>query len=644
MTEQHDPAPGAPVEPAAPAPAATPAATAPPVAPAPKQGIWDEIKDHKVLQWAIAYLGAALAIAQAHELVSSAFGWPRVVDRVVIVALILGLPVALTIAWYHGHRAMRRISAGELAILSVLLLVGVLFFSIALRRDDAGIAAAGTAAATAVPAVPAVAAPATNASAAVGAPLPNKIAVLPCDNQSPDPEDAYFASGLHQDIIWQLDKLRDLNAIPRVTVLRYAGSDMPIAAIAAELGARALLACTVRYAENRVRITAELVDATGLRTLWQENYEPSLSDVADVFAVQADIAMNIADACSVALTEAELELLEKPATVSTEAWVLWLRAYEEPDYDETIDLLEQAVAADAQFARAQAVLAFLWATELINTNYAAAIAPEARPEHQAKVRSYAERALALEPTVPFARSALTLTAMLNWQWSEAYERLVRARELTPNDVTQYDIFLLSYLGRYEEALGVVQRAEQLYPNEPDNAMWRGWALGFAGNYDAAVAAFAPAVVEAPGEDGRLLARDWLTRMEIARGNRAAALEQLRLSESSAGTERPALFLPMWAYAYGRLGQTEDARRIFAEIEQREAAGTRFGAGGWAMASLAIGDEDRALEWLEAAASKAEKHELDEGFFNLMALRANVTNDDALRQSRFVDVLGKIKGQ
>ena len=101
---------------------------------------------------------------------------------------------------------------------------------------------------------------------------------------------------------------------------------------------------------------------------------------------------------------------------------------------------------------------------------------------------------------------------------------------------------------------------------------------------------------------------------------------------------------MWAYAYRRLGEVEDARRIFAEMKQREAAGTRFGAGGWAMASLAVDDVERALEWLEAAADKAARHELDEGFFNLMALRANVTNDATLRQRKFVDVLSRIRGE
>jgi TolB-like protein len=627
MTEEHEPAgPEAPVDPPAP--------------PVPKRDLWSEVKEHRVLQWALAYLGGALAIAQAHELVSDAFGWPNVVDRIVIVTLIVGLPVALTIAWYHDRRELRRMSLAELSILSVVLLVGGLLFGAVLLGGDAAESSTAETSTTPVAApVPAITRPTEAATA--GTPLPNKIAVLPCDNQSPDPADAYFASGLHQDIIWQLDKLQSLNAIPRVTVLRYADTDMPVAAIAAELGARALLDCTVRYADNRVRITAALVDATGLQTLWQDEYEPSLADIKDVFAVQADIAMNIADACKVVFTADEIELLARSQTESTEAYVLFLKALEEPDYAKTIELFEQAVAADPQYAAARAALAFLWATELINTNFSTAVSVEGRAEREAKVRAYAEGALATDPTVPYARSALTLSGMLNWRWSEAYERLVRARELTPNDVTQYDIFLLSSLGRHDEAMNVVERGEQLYLNDPP--WWRGWASGFAGEYDAAAAAFASVVAESPGESG-LLARDWLARMEAARGNGSAALEQLRLSENIAAADRQALFLPMWAYVYGRLGLADDARRIFAEIEQREAAGTRFGAGGWAMAELAVGNTTRALEWLDAAAAKAASHELDEGFFNLMALRANVTNDDVLRQREFVDVLRRIKGE
>ncbi len=628
-SSQQEPVAASPEAPAV----AAPPAEEPPVED-PRGQVWERIKEHKVIQWAIAYLGAALAIGEAQDLLANAFEWPTFARRAVVLTLAVGFPIAVTVAWYHGHRALRRVSVGELSILSVLTLLGALVFVVALRQDEPAPAAQSAAVLQAI-------LPAPTPAATTSTALPNKVAVLPCENQSPDPNDAYFASGLHQDIIWQLDKLKNLTAIPRLTVLRYADTSLSVSEIAAELSVRALLSCTIRYAESRVRITAVLVDATGLMTLWQQAYEPSTADITDVFAVQADIAMNIAGALSVVFTPAEQALLDKPPTVSTEAYVLFLKALETPTYDATIALLEQSVAADGQFAAPRAALAFLWASELSNTSYAAAISAEARDEHEARVRDYAERALALDPRAPYARAALTIAEMLNWHWSDAYARIVRAREATPNDVTQYDLFLLAYLGRHDEAMSVVQRGEQLYPGEPDN--WRGWALAYAGRYAEAAAAFAANVARVPGEQG-LGARTWLALMEVARGNSAAALEQLRLSETIAADERPPLYLSMWTYGYGRIGQAADARRLFAEMEQREAAGTRFGVGGWAMAALAVGDRQRALDRLDEAADKVAGHELDEGFFNLMALRANVTNDDVLRQREFVDVLSRIKGE
>ena len=181
----------------------------------------------------------------------------------------------------------------------------------------------------------------------------------------------------------------------------------------------------------------------------------------------------------------------------------------------------------------------------------------------------------------------------------------------------------------------MQRGEQLYPNETDNFMWRGWAFGFAGRLRRSGGR-----VRDRRRRGARRPRVVGARLVDAYGDRArqqaAALEQLRISENITAAEPQPLFLPMWAYCLRPAGTRGGRTRIVAAIEQREAAGTRFGAGGWAMASLAVGDEDRALEWLETAADKAANHELDEGFFNLMALRANVTNDETLRQPQFVD--------
>ena len=116
--------------------------------------------------------------------IANAFAWPSLIGRIVVSALIVGFPIALTVAWYHGHRALRRISVGELSILSALVLIGALFFTVALRRDEGAAAPAAQALnATAAPAP----APSPNGTSAGGEVLPNKVAVLPCEDQSPIP-------------------------------------------------------------------------------------------------------------------------------------------------------------------------------------------------------------------------------------------------------------------------------------------------------------------------------------------------------------------------------------------------------------------------------------------------------------------------
>lgn len=602
--------------------------------PAPTQAvsIWQRLNNHKVLQWGLAYLGGALALAQAQDLLSATFDWPGFVGRVFLIVLIAGLPIALTLAWYHGHRALRHVTAGELSILSVLVLIGGLFFTLAFGPSDTAL----------LDQVSAAAAPTTapQPGAASSEVLPNKIAVLPCENLSPDPKDAHFATGLHQDIIWQLDKIRNLNPIPRRIVLPYADTRLTLVEIASELGVQALLDCTVRYANGRVRIAAELLDASGARTLWRNDYEPSINDLDDVFGVQADIAMNIANAMSVVFTPEEYALLAKPPTGSTDAYVLVLRAQQAPDFTRAESLLRQAIAADDNYALPYAWLASLWSLTVINTNVATAIPPAEQAELRARVREYAERALELDPLVPYARAALTMDATLSWRWSEAYDRYAKTRDATPNDVMQYDIFLLSYLGRFNEATAVAARGAELSPSVGTGAMYKGWASIYQGRYDDAAREFTTVVNNNPGF---LLARDFLARAQVARGEAAAALDQLRIADRIAVSERQLTFFPTLAYSFGRLGQTSDAMRLFDQMLVEEAAGTRFGAGGWAMAHLAVGDEARALEQLRIAARKAREHQPDEGFFMLMELRMNITNDDVLRRPEFAQVLASIKG-
>jgi TolB-like protein len=595
--------------------------------------VWSRVKEHKVVQWSLGYLGVALALAQAHELVAAAFGWPAIMGRVLMVTLIVGFPIAVTVAWYHGHRGLQKISAGELAIVSLLLLIGALFFSVAVRPsiENAVEQSAPTAAFTA----PAPSAMNDVPSVATDAPatLPNLVAVLPCESISVSPADPNFAAGLHEEIIQRLGKLQNLNVMPRRAMLPYADRQLSVAQIAAELRARALLDCTVRYANDRLRVTANLLDASGTATLWSDIYD---NDFADVFAIQADIAMNVANALAVEFSPEERNLIATPASVSPLAYKLYLEAIAAVGMEPTIALHKRAIEADPNFAAPYGALAWAYSSRLLNQSNTNAVSATERAEVEARAREYAERALAIDPSTPWARAALAVPAMLKWHWTDAAEQFRAARETAPNDITNFEFYLLTYLGRHDEAEALVERAVKL---EPRIRFQRGVLLGYRGDYDRAAETLRASMTDVPILN--VLIRDWLTRVEIARGDFTAAAEELALAERL--PDAFVVFLPIWAYCYGRIGDLESARRIVARIREAEAAGDSVGAGGWALASLALDEDNRALEWLETAAQKAANHEMDEGFFNLMALRMNVTDDPRLKQARFRAVLERIRG-
>jgi serine/threonine-protein kinase len=467
--------------------------------------------------------------------------------------------------------------------------------------------------------------------------LRDSVAVLPFDNLSPNPDDAYFAAGVHEELLNQLVKLKNLSVISRTSVMQYADSELPIPQIARDLGVETVLEGSVRYAANKVRIVAQLIDAETDSHLWSEVYE---RDLIDVFAVQADIAMNIADALSIEFSSAEQQMLKKAPTGSPQALALYLRSYETEDLQKARELLEQAIEADPAFADAHAELGYLRAFELINSNGGTAIPVDHRREFERQVKDHSSRALEIDPQNSTAHQALAVLAFVRWEWIEAQTQFERALQLAPNNLAPHHAYLLACLGRYDEALRIAERLVQLNPGDPSIGFWHGTILAYARRHDDATAAFERAL-QAPSTF--LLPRDGLMLTEIARGNPSAALEQLRLSESIAGEQRLLVFLAEWAYGYSRINRKEDAARIVGEIKAASMQGLSPGAGGWAMAHLAVEEYDQALEWLETAAKKAVAHEIDEGLFQLMVLRANVTNDPVLESGEFADVLSRIKG-
>jgi TolB-like protein len=189
------------------------------------------------------------------------------------------------------------------AALALLIILAGVFFSFQRTSDWLQVPVADVAAAPEASDAPAV--------------LENSIAVLPFENLSPNPDDAYFAAGIHEEILNQLTKISDLSVIARTSVMQYGGVHRPISEIARELRVGTVMEGSVRYAGDRVRITAQLIDAASGAHLWSEAYERQLQDI---FGVQLDIATQIADALKVELSPGEAADIATRVTENQEAY------------------------------------------------------------------------------------------------------------------------------------------------------------------------------------------------------------------------------------------------------------------------------------------------------------------------------------
>src|SRR5579862_203271 len=232
-----------------------------------------------------------------------------------------------------------------------------------------------------------------------------RIAVLPFDNISPNPNDAYFSDGMTEELISTISKISGLQVIARTSVNRYKNSRKGIEEISSELEVGSILEGSVRMAGDRLRVTTQLIDAKTSNHVWSDSYDRRLDDV---FAIQSDIAKRIADILQVKLGKDEVKRVESKATDSLDAYALYMKATQKM-YDrtplaikESMNLLEQAIEKDDKFALAYAVLGGCY---LILNDYGQIPAKEAIP----KAREYSTRALEIDGNLVEAHTSLALT-------------------------------------------------------------------------------------------------------------------------------------------------------------------------------------------------------------------------------------------
>jgi TolB-like protein/DNA-binding winged helix-turn-helix (wHTH) protein len=301
------------------------------------------------------------------------------------------------------------------------------------------------------------------------APNEFSIAVLPLANLSPDPNNAYFAAGIHEEILNQLVKVNQLEVKSRNSVLRFANSELSNQEIARQLNVSTVMEGSVRFAENQVSITTQLIRANDDVHLWSETYQ---REYDDIFAIQSSVAIEVANAMNASLTSSELTDIEKPPTDSTQAYSLYLQAIEiERSSDairqgeaaaRTVPLLERAIELDPSFAQAYAALA---SRKLAFVNGQADPARRSALANEALLS--ANFAIELDPNQALAYSVLSRYYWSQKQWDQ-WLLNVRLSVEIPSLGARAALSLaydLSALGQHEAAYHWINKAISMEPED-----------------------------------------------------------------------------------------------------------------------------------------------------------------------------------
>ena len=333
---------------------------------------------------------------------------------------------------------------------------------------------------------------------AVASDVPS-IAVLPFSNMSGDPEQEFFADGLVEDIITTLSKLAGLRVIARNSSFVYKGRAVDVREAARHLGVRYVLEGSVRKSANRIRITAQLIDAGNGLHVWAERYDRSIDDI---FAVQDEITLVLATEMQVKLTEGEQARLRYTTTSDVEAWTHWVRGL---SYYRQAVTNENSAAALACWQRA---LALDPTSAVLNAMIGLEHCSDARfgwrddrETALGKARGYARRALELDPDNAEAHVTASLVALQEGRYDAAADHVRKAVQIAPGsaDAATFACSVLAFAGWPAEAVAHGERAMTLSPNYPAYYLGMlGNAYRLAGRLEEAITAFKAFHARNPG--------------------------------------------------------------------------------------------------------------------------------------------------
>ena len=420
------------------------------------------------------------------------------------------------------------------------------------------------------------------------------IAVLPLDNYSGDPSQDYFAEGMTDALTADLARISQIRVISRGSAMQFGGANRPSTPeIAEALDVDAIVEGSVFREGDRVRITAQLIDARGDRHLWAETFDRSS---ADVLALQGEMAAAIAREINVQLTPAEQSKLGSAQSVDPEAYDAYLKGryfFNRPSDEnlkKAIERFEDALAISPNFVPALSGLsdAYLWA----GYNEGFMTASDARP----KAKAAAEKAIAIDDTSAEGHTSLAVFRhFYEYDWEAAEAAYRKAFEVNPNYAFAHDQFslCLAFQGRYEESIAESARAAELDPLNPQIFIDSIFAHAWSGDFQGAMDQARRAEEIDPTYFFPTFSYGWI---EIQAGNIEGAIPHLQQSKTKGA---PAFANAWLAYAYGASG---DRDRALAEVEDL----TKMSLNGVvtpfdnALVALGLGDYPRAVSLLEQA--------------------------------------------
>ncbi len=580
-----------------------------------------ELKRRNVYKVAVAYIVAGWALSQGIAQVFPVFDVPNWVIRSVVLLIIIGLPIALVLAWTFEitPQGIKRTETADampaatqrkkhvwiyVVIIGGVLSIGLFFLGrySAMRN----------------------AAPRQSEAATVSQ---KSIAVLPFDNLSRDPDNAYFCEGVQDEILTRLAKVADLKVISRTSTQHFKSTPDNLPQIARQLGVAHILEGSVQKAGDAVRVNVQLINALTDAHLWAETFDRKLTDI---FAVESEIAKNIAEALQAKLTGSEKSSIAKTPTVNAEAYELYLKGRffwnkrTGADLRKSIEYLNQAIAKDPGYALAYAALADSYGV----LRFYGGVSPG---ESVVPARAAARKALELDDSLAEAHASLGLLATEELELDSAVSELERAVQLNPNYATAHHWLALSHtaLGQFARAILEGKRALELDPLSMIINADLSVIYLYARRYDLAEAQ-ARKTLEIDSRS--FLAHYYLGAALQLTGRLKEAIPEF---QKAVELNNDPYSIAMLVQAYARNGQTEEARKALAHLNEVAKSGD-LPDYALALAHTSLGEKERAIEELEHAYHGGNRS-------YLFILKVDPLLDELHGDPRFEALVQKITG-